>query len=87
MLFLCVILCRTFIVKSEIQSREELKLLDKLFKTYNKNQKPDGAVKIKFALNLNSIVKINAQGVVELNTFLDHAWEDNRLSWSKFQLI
>ena len=78
-----IVISSNFVVKSEIDySDEELELLNKLFKNYNKNQKPDGATEMKFALNLNSIVNVKPQGVVELNAFLDHAWEDNRLSWS-----
>ncbi len=64
---------------------EEQELIAKLLSTYSKTQKPIGSIQLKFALNLNQIVTIKAKDqIYTLNVFLDHAWTDKRLSWSKF---
>ena len=69
--------------KFEMRTPEmEQKLLNKLFKNYNKKLKPSGTVEIKFALNLNQIINlVEKDQIVILNVFLDHEWIDNRLRW------
>ena len=86
-------ICIFGLVKSDSNDNEQ-KLIRKLFRSYNRFQQPSGTVEVKFALNLNSIVKVNSKDqIFELNVFLDHAWRDERLSWgrllntSKFKLI
>lgn len=65
---------------------QERTLTEKLFNSYNKKQKPDGSLQIKFALNLNQIVSVKSKDqVLMLNCFLDHEWIDNRLIWGKIK--
>jgi hypothetical protein len=61
-------------------------LLSKLFKNYTKTMRPSSTVKVKFALQLNQIVNvIEKDQIVELNTFIDHEWIDERLKWDPTQ--
>ena len=64
-----------------LDSVSEQKLIEKLFKNYNKKVRPPGTVQIKFALNLNQIVNlIEKEQIIVLNAFVDHEWTDERLS-------
>ncbi len=64
---------------------DEEKLIDTLLKGYNKKLRPSGTVQIKFALNLNQIIKlVEKDQIFMLNVFIDHEWIDNRLKWSRF---
>ncbi len=57
-------------------------LLSKLFQNYIKTMRPSTPVQVKFALQLNQIVNvIEKDQIVELNTFIDHEWIDERLKW------
>ena len=57
-------------------------LLSKLFQNYIRTMRPSTPVKVKFALQLNQIVNvIEKDQIVELNTFIDHEWIDERLKW------
>lgn len=60
----------------------EQRLIERLFKSYNRKLRPPGAVQVKFALNLNQIVNLNQKDqIMVLNAFIDHEWIDSRLSW------
>lgn len=62
--------------------REE-ELIQKLLENYNKKLRPSGTVQVKFALNLNQIIKlIEKDQIFMLNVFVDHVWTDKRLSWN-----
>ena len=66
----------TRIVKSEKE------LINKLFKDYNKRLRPSDTVEIKFSLYLNQIITlIEQEQIIVLNVFLDHEWNDLRLTW------
>ena len=70
--------------KLSMGDKEQI-LINKLLKGYSKKQKPNGAIVVKFALNLNQIVSVKAKDqLFMLNVFLDHEWTDNRLSWSNY---
>lgn len=61
---------------------DEQQLIDNLLKDYNKKLRPSGTVQIKFALNLNQIIKlVEKDQIFMLNVFIDHEWIDNRLTW------
>lgn len=61
---------------------DEEALVEKLLKNYNKKLRPSGTVQVKFALNLNQIIKlIEKDQIFMLNVFIDHEWTDQRLSW------
>lgn len=65
-----------------VDALSEQKLIERLFKNYNKKVRPPGTVQIKFSLNLNQIVNLMEKDqIVVLNAFVDHEWTDNRLSW------
>ena len=78
-------------VRSVSETRHELNigyvdreqaLIENLLKNYNKKLRPSGTVEVKFALNLNQIIKlIEKEQIFMLNVFVDHEWVDNRLSW------
>lgn len=65
-----------------LKMETEKLLTDKLFKYYDKKLKPSDSVEIKFALNLNQIITlIEQEQIIVINTFIDHEWIDERLSW------
>lgn len=60
----------------------EQRLIERLFRNYNRKSRPPGTVQIKFALNLNQIVNLNQKDqIMVLNAFIDHEWIDPRLAW------
>ena len=60
----------------------EKELINKLFKDYNKRLRPSDTVEIKFSLYLNQIITlIEQEQIIVLNVFLDHEWNDLRLTW------
>lgn len=60
----------------------EQRLIERLFKNYNRKLRPPGATQVKFALNLNQIVNLNQKDqIMVLNAFIDHEWIDSRLTW------
>ena len=60
----------------------EKELINKLFKDYNKRLRPSDTVEIKFSLYLNQIITlIEQEQIIVLNVFLDHEWNDFRLTW------
>lgn len=60
----------------------EKRLINKLFKEYNKQLRPSDTVEIKFSLYLNQIITlIEQEQIIVLNVFLDHEWIDRRLTW------
>jgi hypothetical protein len=65
----------------------EQKLIENLFKNYNKYLRPPGTVQVKFALNLNQIIYLlEKEQIIVLNAFIDHEWTDTRLSWGDTQI-
>lgn len=71
---------------SQGKVNDEQQLIDSLLKDYNKKLRPSGTVQIKFALNLNQIIKlIEKDQIFMLNVFIDHEWIDNRLTWSEWE--
>jgi hypothetical protein len=66
----------------------EQALIGKLLKNYNKIQKPGGTTQVKFSLDLQKIISVEAKSqVVMLNVILQHEWIDKRLIWSKNILL
>jgi hypothetical protein len=66
----------------------EQQLIGKLLQNYNKKLRPSGTVEVKFALNINQIIKLEEKDqIFMLNAFLDHEWIDNRLSWSIYSFF
>lgn len=66
----------------------EQRLIERLFKNYNRKLRPPGATQVKFALNLNQIVNLNQKDqIMVLNAFIDHEWIDSRLTWGSIYLI
>lgn len=64
----------------------ERKLVNYLFKNYDKNLRPSYYVEINFSLYLNQIITlIEQEQILVLNVFLDHEWVDQRLSWNPEQ--
>jgi hypothetical protein len=62
---------------------EEQSLLKKLFKNYNKYQKPHGTIDLEFGLQLLSLINVKPkEQILELNTMLYQTWRDKRLVWS-----
>ena len=62
----------------------EQALIGKLLKNYNKIQKPGGTTQVKFSLDLQNIISVEAKSqVFMLNVILQHEWIDKRLIWSK----
>jgi hypothetical protein len=60
----------------------ENNLFEKLLNNYNKHNRPSDTVQIKFSLYLNQIVDLDEQQqIITINAYLDHSWNDERLSW------
>jgi len=61
----------------------EQKIIEKIFKNYNRRLKPSGVVEVKFAVHLNQIINlIEKEQNIILNVFIDHEWIDTRLKWN-----
>ena len=55
----------------------EEKLVESLFKTYNKKIRAPNCIQVNFAFNLNQIINlVEKDQIVLLNAFIDHAWID-----------
>jgi hypothetical protein len=55
----------------------EEKLIENLFKNYNKKIRAPNSIQVNFAFNLNQIINlVEKDQIVLLNAFIDHAWID-----------
>jgi hypothetical protein len=60
----------------------EKSLIEKLLTNYDKNSRPSDTIEVRFSMYLNQIVNlIERDQSLVINVFLDHEWNDSRLTW------